>query len=140
MLEYYDGILFLTTNRVSAFDSAFKSRIHLAINYPPLSVDSRRQLWKAFVARGAPGAQLSWMTDARIGAWAARDLNGRQIKNTVRTAHALAVSAGRDFAAKDIDTALKVMTTFDSHVSSEDTDDRTNQGESEHRSKRSRRE
>ncbi|KAK6222191.1 hypothetical protein QIS74_04446 [Colletotrichum tabaci] len=30
-LEYYDGILILTTNRVGTFDEAFKSRIQLAL-------------------------------------------------------------------------------------------------------------
>ncbi|MCJ1262988.1 hypothetical protein MMC22_002858 [Lobaria immixta] len=139
LLEYYDGILFLTTNRISAFDTAFKSRIHLAIKYHPLSIDSRRQLWKVFIARGAPNGLLHWMNDARLGAWAAQDLNGRQIKNAVRTAHALAVSAGRDLAAKDIDTALKVMTTFDADLPSEDAEDWTSHGEFEHRSKRPRR-
>lgn len=138
LLEYYDGILFLTTNRISAFDTAFKSRIHLAIKYHPLSIDSRRQLWKVFIARGAPNGLLDWVNDARLGAWAAQDLNGRQIKNAVRTAHALAVSAGRDLAAKDIDTALKVMTTFDADLPSEDAEDRTSHGEFEHRSKRPR--
>lgn len=79
------------------------------------------------------------MNDACLGTWAAQDLNGRQIKNAVRTAHALAVSAGRDLAAKDIDTALKVMTTFDADLPSEDAEDRTSHGEFEHRSKRPRR-
>lgn len=31
MLEYYKGILFLTTNRIGTFDEAFKSRIHLSL-------------------------------------------------------------------------------------------------------------
>ena len=35
LLEYYKGVMFLTTNRVSAFDAAFQSRIHLTINYLP---------------------------------------------------------------------------------------------------------
>lgn len=37
MLEYYNGILFLTTNRVGALDEAFRSRIHLSLYYPHLS-------------------------------------------------------------------------------------------------------
>ena len=41
------------------------------------------------------------------------DLNGRQIKNTVRTGHALAVSEGIDLAAQHLDMALKVTKTFD---------------------------
>ncbi|KAK6860718.1 hypothetical protein PG995_004354 [Apiospora arundinis] len=34
VLEYYQGILFLTTNRPETIDYAFKSRIHLSIPYP----------------------------------------------------------------------------------------------------------
>lgn len=33
VLEYYNGLLFLTTNRVGAVDEAFKSRIHLSLYY-----------------------------------------------------------------------------------------------------------
>lgn len=36
VLEYFTGMLFLTTNRVGAFDEAFKSRIHISLYYPPL--------------------------------------------------------------------------------------------------------
>jgi hypothetical protein len=36
VLEYYEGILFLTTNRVGVFDETFKSRIHLPLYYPLL--------------------------------------------------------------------------------------------------------
>lgn len=39
VLEYYNGILFLTTNRVGTLDEAFKSRIHISLYYPPLSLD-----------------------------------------------------------------------------------------------------
>jgi len=31
ILEYYSGILFLTTNRVGTIDEAFKSRIHVSL-------------------------------------------------------------------------------------------------------------
>lgn len=31
MMEYYTGLLFLTTNRVGSFDEAFKSRIHISL-------------------------------------------------------------------------------------------------------------
>ncbi|KAM0323910.1 hypothetical protein ACHAQA_008491 [Verticillium albo-atrum] len=37
VLEYYSGILFLTTNRVGILDEAFKSRIHISLYYEPLS-------------------------------------------------------------------------------------------------------
>ncbi|KAJ6520231.1 AAA family ATPase [Mycena sanguinolenta] len=44
LLEHYQGILFLTTNRVNTFDPAFKSRIHMALQYE--NIDTQ-VLWKA---------------------------------------------------------------------------------------------
>ena len=31
IMEYYKGLLFLTTNRVGTFDEAFKSRVHISL-------------------------------------------------------------------------------------------------------------
>lgn len=42
-LEYHQGVLFLTTNRVKAFDSAFNSRINVALRYHDLDKEARRQ-------------------------------------------------------------------------------------------------
>lgn len=44
-LEYYQGILFLTTNRVGSFDEAFSSRIHTQLHYGNLGAPSRRAIW-----------------------------------------------------------------------------------------------
>ena len=44
-LEYFQGILFLTTNRVGHFDEAFMSRIHVSIGYERLDDSVRRQIW-----------------------------------------------------------------------------------------------
>ncbi|KAK3397828.1 hypothetical protein B0T20DRAFT_232776 [Sordaria brevicollis] len=44
-LEYFKGVLFLTTNRVGAFDDAFTSRIHVALYYPELGEEERRRIW-----------------------------------------------------------------------------------------------
>ena len=49
VLEYYEGIMFLTTNRVQTFDAAFQSRIHISIDYPELSIESRRTVWENFL-------------------------------------------------------------------------------------------
>ena len=45
ILEYYPGILFLTTNRVGALDDAFRSRLHLTLYYPKLN---QKQIQKIF--------------------------------------------------------------------------------------------
>ncbi|KAK6859647.1 P-loop containing nucleoside triphosphate hydrolase protein [Apiospora arundinis] len=48
-LEYYEGILFLTTNRVGSFDDAFISRIHVQLYYPEFTDDQRQLVWKTFI-------------------------------------------------------------------------------------------
>lgn len=50
-LEYYKGILFLTTNRVGTFDEAFISRITLTIFYPAFTHEARREVWKSFFSK-----------------------------------------------------------------------------------------
>ena len=109
MLEYYEGILFLTTNRIDIFDAAFKSRIHLAIKYYPLPFATRRELWQSFITSASHGIELVWMDDAALNETASAMLNGRQIKNTIRTAHALVVSADDSFNYTHIETSLNAM-------------------------------
>jgi len=46
VLEYYSGILFLTTNRIGVVDEAFKSRIHVSLRYPSLDLPSTTSIWK----------------------------------------------------------------------------------------------
>lgn len=40
-LEHYDGILFLTTNRLQAFNKAVLIQVHLASKYEPLNREVR---------------------------------------------------------------------------------------------------
>ncbi len=47
-LEYFKGILFLTTNRVGTFDEGFISRIHIQIHYPTFQSSDREKVWDAF--------------------------------------------------------------------------------------------
>jgi SpoVK/Ycf46/Vps4 family AAA+-type ATPase len=50
-LEYCTGILFLTTNRVSEFDEAILSRIHLLLKYENLNKDARKNIWTSFLKK-----------------------------------------------------------------------------------------
>ena len=45
VLEYYSGVLILTTNRVGQFNKAIKSRINLSLYYPPLNEDQSLKIW-----------------------------------------------------------------------------------------------
>lgn len=46
LLEYFEGIIFLTSNRLEVIDRAILSRVTLVLNYPKLSKETRAQIWK----------------------------------------------------------------------------------------------
>lgn len=50
-MEYFQGLLFLTTNRVGQVDDAFISRVHVAIGYEALNPDTRSKIWQGFFAK-----------------------------------------------------------------------------------------
>ncbi|KAF2174540.1 P-loop containing nucleoside triphosphate hydrolase protein [Zopfia rhizophila CBS 207.26] len=89
-LEYFEGILFLTTNRVRTFDEAIVSRIHLAIRYNPLDQSARKEIWKSFLAKAKTKQGPAVCKSKDLNRLAGIDLNGREIKNIVSTAQALA--------------------------------------------------
>ncbi|KAE8326056.1 hypothetical protein BDV39DRAFT_206441 [Aspergillus sergii] len=51
VLEYYSGILFLTTNRVGTLDEAFKSRIHVSLYYETLKRKQTLAIFQVNIAR-----------------------------------------------------------------------------------------
>ncbi|KAF3023745.1 hypothetical protein E8E14_014231 [Neopestalotiopsis sp. 37M] len=95
-LEYYDGMLFLTTNRVGAFDDAFISRIHIQMYYGPFDNDEKRKVWKTFVDKLSDergdyirlnAAAKEYISSKEV---CSINWNGREIKNAFQTAVALA--------------------------------------------------
>ncbi|KAF6829262.1 AAA family ATPase [Colletotrichum plurivorum] len=117
VMEYYEGILFLTTNKVGSFDEAFKSRMSMALYYPPLTLEQTEKIWEmqmdrterlsseaAAAADGGPDeSQLVRFNRLDIKAlakelWGLQQSqphykpvwNGRQIRNAFQTAVALA--------------------------------------------------
>ncbi|KAF4183460.1 hypothetical protein CNMCM8927_004957 [Aspergillus lentulus] len=115
LLEYFQGILFLTTNRVETFDDAFQSRIHVALRYGDLTTKAKRSVWKMFLEKvqAKEGVQTAKFTDKDFDALARHNLNGRQIKNSVRTAQALAVNEQTPLSMQHIKRVLEVAETFD---------------------------
>ncbi|KAJ9156114.1 AAA family ATPase [Pleurostoma richardsiae] len=105
-LEYYAGILFLTTNRVGGIDPAFKSRIHLSLHYPRLDLEATLELYRVFIRRTRSEQDRVGLTqfkikDKEILRFAKQHFrqakkegfstwNGRQIRNAFQTAIALA--------------------------------------------------
>lgn len=89
-IEYYRGILFLTTNRVGTFDDAFMSRIHVVIAYDNLGPSERGRIWKQFFAKLSEDRQDIVIT-SRAKKWVLKDdamvkidWNGREIRNGKR--------------------------------------------------------
>ena len=78
-LEYYQGIMLLTTNRVRDFDDAIQSRIHLALRYSPLAVDTRKGIWDTFLKNAITATGKAKYSDENLDDLARHDLNGRQV-------------------------------------------------------------
>ncbi|KAJ6035827.1 P-loop containing nucleoside triphosphate hydrolase protein [Penicillium herquei] len=105
-LEYYSGILFLTTNRVGKIDRAFKSRIHLTLFYPKLRLESSLRIWennleasKTYLERQKLELRYDREDIMSFAEEHFRELdrsrtlqtwNGRQIRNAFQTAVAIA--------------------------------------------------
>ncbi|KAK7946200.1 uncharacterized protein PG986_010521 [Apiospora aurea] len=109
-LEYYEGILFMTTNRVDNIDPAFQSRIHVSLEYSDLTPASRRLVWQNFLAAARSGSKgaATELTDADLDDLSALDLNGRQIKNILKTAQLLASRKKTPLRRSFIDTILAI--------------------------------
>lgn len=110
-LEYYEGVLFLTTNRVKVFDEAFQSRIHISLRYNDLSTAAKRQIWSAFLQK--VGMNMDLLTEEEWTALAEAKVNGRQIKNAVRSCQGLARSREEEIGYVHIKEVLTIMEQFE---------------------------
>ncbi|KAM0326670.1 hypothetical protein ACHAQA_006540 [Verticillium albo-atrum] len=114
-LEYFQGILFLTTNRVETFDDAFQSRIHVALRYDKLSTKAKRSIFEIFIerVRAIEKKNSTNFTEEDYDHLTKFDLNGRQIKNTIRTAQALATNKKESLSMVHIKDVLEVQRSFE---------------------------
>lgn len=108
LLEYHQGVLFLTTNRVRNIDRAFYSRISVAIAFTKADLDKRVKVWTNLL--GAAGLSVA---PADITNLAQADLNGRQIKNVIRTAATMAKLDGEAVTAERLQEEIIEATRFE---------------------------
>ncbi|PNP47425.1 hypothetical protein TGAMA5MH_01244 [Trichoderma gamsii] len=93
VLEYYQGIMFLTTNQIAQFDVAIPSRIHVSIQYNSLKPKQMRDIFKGFLD---PLYEKGLVDDYKeIQEWLKDDVydigfDGRQIRNIVTASLGLA--------------------------------------------------
>jgi len=83
-LEYYQGILILTTNRVEEIDDAFRSRIHFQLAYSDLDAVARKAIWRGFLGNVNKTGDVAVDLDGpEIERLAEMDMNGRQVSWTI---------------------------------------------------------
>ncbi|KAG6986733.1 hypothetical protein G7Y79_00073g098320 [Physcia stellaris] len=120
VLEYYEGILVLTSNRVGTFDEAFKSRIQLALHYPVLGPYQRLRIWENFINR-----LESFAEDDKVDIADLRDhledlkeekMNGRQIRNAITTARQYAEWKGTVLTYKYLSEVIEISGRFDKYL------------------------
>jgi DNA replication protein DnaC len=117
LLEYYSGCLFLSSNRsASSIDPAIASRITVMLTYPPLDAEGRTKVWKNLIElvpslpvdpstgevlerisknpRKCSKYRVNFPDSEYENLASSYGLNGRQIKNSIVLARALARERG----------------------------------------------
>ena len=90
---------------MGSFDAAFLSRFSLILRYPDLDANSRRVLWERFLIL-AKGDVATFDIDSL----ATVPINGRNIKQIVRTAQALALNNEERLSSTHISTVMSMST------------------------------
>jgi hypothetical protein len=80
-MEYCQGIMLLTTNRVTEFDPAALSRIHLKVKYNALTSKAKIEVWRTFLARAHTSSYgAAQISDDELQHLSNTPLNGREVR------------------------------------------------------------
>lgn len=103
LLEYYKGVLFMTTNRGSEVDDAIVSRMTARFIYEKPTRSAQKEIWKALVKHNAVR-----LTDEEIDAIVTyHDMSGRDIKNALKLCLILSRNTGLPITTKTVDMVVK---------------------------------
>jgi SpoVK/Ycf46/Vps4 family AAA+-type ATPase len=127
-LEYFRGIIFLTTNLPHDIDDAFRSRCRLHIPYPALESSSRREVWrinfekKKGILHTADSPEsmnieidestklvLSPEEWDRLVRW---ELSGRDIHNVVENVVLWCASRGMDVSLTELEQTIELTVPY----------------------------
>jgi hypothetical protein len=128
VLEYYQGIMILTTNRVTSIDVAVQSRIHLAIKYVDLQPEYKSKIFKGFLDDiDASKIEDRTSIDYYILVTSeSTELNGRQIRNVVSSAQALANNGEGKLKLEHIKEVLALTKEFNKQLEPQSKPQRAN--------------
>lgn len=108
-IEYFQGILIMTTNRKNIIDAAFESRIHFKLHYDDLDEVSRATVWKNCLGSGPSDLARPNFSDEEFKSLAKLKLNGRQIKNACACAFSIAVEDKKPLTMEGIRMILDIV-------------------------------
>jgi predicted ATPase with chaperone activity len=119
-VEYFKGVLIMTTNRMMAFDPAILSRIHHAVNFEETSSEQEKRIWNIWLDRLS--RQKLCAKQSEIKDWIEQTtkqkrrvvLSGREIRNVLIVAQTLADREGKSIkiTRAHLDRAYKYKTDF----------------------------
>ncbi|GAA3954221.1 ATP-binding protein [Gordonia caeni] len=95
-LEYFDGLLFLTTNRIDGVDEAILARCAAVIEYNPPGPDAAREVW-TILAAGNDVVLADDLLDDLVGGFP--EITPRDIKMLLRLALRMAAHRGVELSA-----------------------------------------
>ena len=127
-LEYYRGIIFLTTNLYDTIDAAFRSRVNIHLLFSRLAASSRLLVWRKFLQRLPPPKRIAVEEDdeddigedssapppkhdiseedlEELAKW---QLNGREIKNAIKTVKTWCDTKGYEINLTRLESGIKV--------------------------------
>jgi len=100
VLEYYRGVLFLTTNRGTTVDDAIISRLTARFRYKNPTPDEQMKLWSVLAAQN--GISLS-RGEIELIVSKNKKLSGRDIKNLLKLAYVAGMKNGTGVTAGVVD-------------------------------------
>ncbi|KAK0614011.1 P-loop containing nucleoside triphosphate hydrolase protein [Immersiella caudata] len=103
-LEYFQGIIFLTSNRAQTFDAAVMSRIHMMLHYPSPDKSMRKKLWEQKLGDLKRNSTLEFHgePDQAAEILSKYEMNGRDILNTLNSARTMARNDAHTIGVKDL--------------------------------------
>jgi AAA+ superfamily predicted ATPase len=78
-LEYYQGMMFLTTNRVKQIDDAIASRIHFKLKYDNLNREQRTNIWRSFLGKAVTPQGAPIYSQNAFESLVEKERNGREV-------------------------------------------------------------
>jgi hypothetical protein len=114
-LDVFNGVLFVSSNRLAHVDPAALSRVTLAIHFRALDEQARAKVWHNVLVRAK--ADLALFDCPMLGA--KFELSGREVNAAVRLALALAMSRGVELNQQVLLDALAVSIEFRSEFPAE---------------------